>query len=193
MSCADDASGEGRARPSFAVFIATSLDGYIARTDGRIDWLEAANAAVPAGEDCGYGAFMASVDVLLMGRKTFDTVCGFAEWPYGDQPVVVLSRSLSALPAGVPASVSLTAGAPDEVAEELGARGHRRVYLDGGETIQAFVAAGLVDEITVTRVPVLLGEGRPLFGPVASDQRWRHVDTRSWPFGFVQSRYLAQR
>ncbi|MBX3608502.1 MAG: dihydrofolate reductase [Hydrogenophaga sp.] len=180
-------------RPAFAVFIATSLDGFIARADGRIDWLEAANASVPAGEDCGYAAFMGSVDALLMGRKTFDTVRGFADWPYGDKPVVVLSRSLRVLPEGLPPSVSLMAGDPREVAAQLAARGHQRVYLDGGETIQAFVAAGLVDEFVVTRVPVLIGEGRPLFSALPKDQFWQHADTRSWPFGFVQSRYLAQR
>lgn len=175
--------------PRCSVFIATSLDGYIAREDGSIDWLNRMDERIPSGEDCGYGAFIATVDALVMGRKSFDTVLAFGTWPYGEMPVVVLSRSLDALPAGVRATVSLERGEPREVAERLGRRGYRHLYIDGGETIREFLRAGLIDEITVTTIPVLLGSGRPLFGPVSADVPLELIDSRAYPFGFVQHRY----
>jgi dihydrofolate reductase len=177
--------------PVFAAFIATSLDGFIARQDGSIDWLDEANALVPAAEDCGYEAFMSTVDGLVMGRRTFEQVLSFEHWPYGETPVYVLSRTLSELPKTVPASARLVRGSPAEVASMLSGHGHRRLYLDGGVTIQHFLAAGLVTELTVTTIPVLIGSGRALFGPLARDVRLRHLATRAYPFGFVQSRYAV--
>lgn len=182
----------GRA-PGCAVFIATSLDGYIARADGRIDWLERANATVTPGEDCGYAAFMASVDALVMGRRTFETVLAFPEWPYGEKPVYVLSQTLTALPPRLPPSVTLHALAPEALVALARERGHRRLYVDGGATIRAFLAAGLIDELTVTVIPVLLGSGRPLFGELPADVWLEHAETLSYPFGFVQSRYRRSR
>ena len=181
------------ARPRCAVFVATSLDGFIAREDGRIDWLDAANARVPAGEDCGYGAFAAGVDALAMGRGTFETAHAFPAWPYGALPVVVMSRSMRALPAGLPPTVSLSAETPRALLARLGAAGHRTLYVDGGALVRAFLAEGLIDEMTITVVPVLLGAGRPLFGPLAADVGLELVDSRSWPFGFVQSRWRVRR
>jgi dihydrofolate reductase len=177
--------------PIFAVFIATSLDGFIARQDGSIDWLDRANALVPQAEDCGYEEFMSTVDGLVMGRGTFEQVLAFEQWPYGDTPVYVLSRTLDKLPETVPSSARLVSGSPSEVASMLASHGHRRLYLDGGVTIQRFLAAGLVAELTVTTVPVLIGRGRPLFGPLTHDVRLRHLATRAYPFGFVQSRYAV--
>lgn len=176
-----------------AAFLATSLDGYIARPDGALDWLDAANATVPAGEDCGYAEFMAGVDALVMGRATFDTACGFPQWPYGATPVLVWSDTLAALPPQAPPTVRLHPGPPAALVDAAAAQGWRRLYVDGGRTVQAFLAAGLLDEITVTVVPVLLGQGRPLFGPLPADVALRHLATRSWPFGFVQSRYAVVR
>ncbi len=173
------------------VFIATSLDGFIARPDGGIDWLERANAAVPPGEDCGYGAFMATVDALVMGRNSFEKVRSFPDWPYGDKPVYVLSSSMRRLPEGTPASVVLLDAAPAEVVRTAAEAGHRHLYVDGGRTIQAFLAAGLVAEITVTVIPVLLGAGLPLFGALPADVPLRLVSSRAFPFGFVQSRYTV--
>lgn len=170
-----------------SVFIATSLDGFIARTDGRIDWLEAANLRVPAGEDCGYQAFMATVDGLVMGRNTFDTVAAFGDWPYGELPVTVLSRR--PLPDDAPASVSCSDEPPQQLLARLAAAGHRHLYIDGGVTIQRFLAAGLIDRLTVTTIPVLLGSGRPLFGPLPDDLAWRLAGSRHYPFGFVQNCY----
>ncbi len=175
-----------------SVFIATSLDGFIARPDGRIDWLDAANAAVPPGEDCGYGAFMAGIDALVMGRHSFETVLGFTPWPYGAKPVAVLSSSLRALPATVPDTVSLHTAAPAEVVRALAARGLTRLYIDGGVTIQRFLDAGLIDDITITTIPVLIGSGRPLFGPLPADVALEHVESRAYDFGFVQRRYRVR-
>lgn len=175
--------------PACSVFIATSVDGFIAREDGRLDWLDAANANVPPGEDCGYGAFFATVDALVMGRATFETVLGFPEWPYADKPVWVASRSLAALPAGLPPTVQLVRGSPQEIVRDAAARGWQRLYIDGGQLIRAFLQAGLITDLTLTTIPVLLGAGRPLFGALAGDVALQLVATKGYPFGFVQSTY----
>jgi dihydrofolate reductase len=172
-----------------SVFIATSLDGFIARPDGAIDWLEQANATVPAGEDCGYSTFMASIDALVMGRASFEKVLSFPAWPYEDKPVYVLSASMRRLPPGTPATVSLLSAPPEEVVRIASAAGHRHLYVDGGRTIQAFLAAGLVSELTITVVPVLIGSGIPLFGKLPADVGLRLLSSRTFPFGFVQSHY----
>jgi dihydrofolate reductase len=172
-----------------SVFIATSLDGYIARADGRIDWLLQAQAGIPAGEDCGYQAFMDTVDVLVMGRKTYEQALAFDPWPYAGKRVVVLSRRGVAVPASLQGEVTVTAEAPATLHARLAAEGARRLYVDGGETIRAFLQAGVIDDLILTTIPVLLGSGRPLFGPLPADLPLQHVRTRSWPFGLVQSEY----
>lgn len=174
---------------SSSVFIATSLDGYIARDDGSIDWLERANAAVPEGEDCGYHAFMASVDVLVMGRNTFEKVLSFDGWPYGAKPVVVLSRSQVSLPASLPETVSVSSEHPQLLVKRLESGGAQHLYVDGGMVIQSFLRAGLITNITVTVVPVLLGSGRRLFGPLDQEIELIHVATKAYDFGFVQTTY----
>ena len=176
-----------------SVFIATSLDGFIAREDGAIDWLEQANASVPAGEDCGYSQFMASIDALIMGRGSFEKVLSFPAWPYGDTQVYVLSASMQHLPLGTPATVSLLSAPPEEVVQIAAAAGHRHLYVDGGRTIQSFLAAGLISELTITVVPVLIGAGIPLFGRLPADVGLRLLSTRAFPFGFVQSHYSIAR
>lgn len=175
--------------PTCSVFIATSLDGFIARPDGRIDWLEAANRYVPAGEDCGYGAFIATVDTLVMGRNTYQQVLSFAAWPYGDLPVVVLSRRAITLPPDPAARVEVSQEEPAALVGRLGRAGARHLYIDGGVTIRRFLAAGLIDRMTITRIPLLLGEGRPLFGPPAGELALQLEASRDYPFGFVQQRY----
>ena len=172
-----------------AVFIATSLDGFIAREDGSIDWLNEANQVVPPDEDCGYGQFMADVDVLVMGRNTFEQVLTFTPWPYGSTPVVVMSRKGIELPASVPSSVSVCSEHPAALIAKLGQQGVRKVYLDGGQTIQSFLVEGLVNSITVTTIPVLLGKGKSLFGKLPADIRLEHKGTKTYPFGFVQNEY----
>src|SRR6202008_4993132 len=157
-----------------SVFIGASVDGFIARPNGALDFLPA-----DGGEPHGYDEFMASVDALVIGRKTFEAVLAFPSWPYGEKRVVVLSsRALdfSGVRGGV---VEQMAGAPAEIVAKLAARGVRHIYVDGGITIQGFLRAGLVQRLTITRVPVLIGEGIPLFGSLPRDIRLRHVATQA--------------
>jgi dihydrofolate reductase len=168
------------------VFVGTSLDGFIARENGDFDWLTAAGDAL--GET-GYDEFFASVDAMVLGRGTFDTVSTFPEWPYAGKRVFVLSRTLlrSHNSLSQPdTSIHATLG---DVLEALIAECRRRVYVDGGRTIQSFLRAGLIREITITRAPVLLGSGIPLFGPLSGDVQLRHVGTRELGAGFTQSSY----
>ncbi|HEY9734709.1 MAG TPA: dihydrofolate reductase family protein [Trichocoleus sp.] len=171
-----------------SVFIATSLDGYIARTDNSLDWLDRANANVPSGEDCGYGEFIDSVDVLVMGRNSFEKVLSFGEWPYS-KPVVVLSRSDLAIPNSITADVSRSAESPRALVERLGHSGAKHLYIDGGLVIQSFLREGLIDEITITLIPIILGAGKPLFGPLEKDIELTHIATKTYDFGFVQNKY----
>jgi len=167
-----------------SVFIATSLDGFIARTNGGIDWLPA-----DGGEPHGYDEFIASVDAIVIGRKSFETVLAMDPWPYGKKRVVVLSSNavdLSAVRGGV---VEQMAGSPAEIASKLAASGANHLYIDGGVTIQRFLVAGLIQRLVITRVPVLIGDGAPLFGALPHDIRLRHVATRSYPSGLVSSTY----
>src|SRR5882724_10343272 len=167
-----------------SVFIGTSVDGFIARPNGDLDWLPAGG-----GEPHGYNEFVASVDAIVIGRKTFEKVLTFGVWPYGDKRVVVLSRrpvDLSAAGGGV---VEQMAGAEAEIVSQLAARGAHHLYVDGGITIQRFLRAGLIHRLIITRVPVLIGEGVPLFGALPRDVRLRHVATRHYPSGLVQSEY----
>ena len=161
----------------------TSLDGFIARTNGALDFLPAGG-----GEPHGYEDFMATVDALVLGRNTFDTVLAFDTWPYGTKPVFVLStRPLAPVPAG--AVVETLSGSPASIVMQLEARGIEHIYVDGGITIQRFLRAGLIDRLIVTRVPVLIGSGIPLFGPLERDIRLRPVATRQYASGLVQSEY----
>lgn len=170
-----------------SVFIATSLDGYIARQDGSIDWLENANQLVPAGEDCGYFEFIAGVDVLVMGRNTFEKVLEFDPWPYGATPVFVMTSRPLALPDHLAHVATVCNEPPRALLARLESAGFRHVYVDGGITIQRFFDAGAIDRITVTTIPVLLGSGRTLFGALGQDVALRHLTTKTYDFGFVQS------
>lgn len=171
-----------------SVFIATSLDGYIAREDGTLDWLEAGGDG-RGGEDHGYDAFISTVDALVMGRNTYEKVLTFGGWPYGSKPVVVLSTRPLEQPAPRGASVEVMAGTPHEVVARLAERGMRHLYVDGGVTVQRFLEAGLVQRMIITHIPVLIGRGIPLFGRLSRDVRLMHVSTRSFASGLVQSEY----
>jgi len=167
-----------------SVFIGTSVDGFIARRDGNLDFLPP-----DGGEPHGYNEFIATVDALVIGRKTFETVLAFPIWPYGDKRVVVLSSQpldFSAVRGGV---VEQMSGTPAEIIAKLEASGTHHVYLDGGITIQRFLRAGLVHRLIITRVPVLIGEGIPLFGSLPHDVRLKHVATQHYPSGLVKSEY----
>lgn len=166
-----------------SVFIATSVDGFIARADGALDWLPAGG-----GEEHGYEAFISTVDALVVGRNTFETVLTFDTWPYGEKPVYVLSsRTLAPTPPG--AVVKRLSGPPADIVSQLAARGVRHAYVDGGITIQQFLQAGLIQRLIITRIPVLLGAGIPLFGVTERDILLTHVGTRQYASGLVQSEY----
>ena len=172
-----------------SVYVGTSVDGFIARRDGSVDWLNEAQGLVPAGEDCGYKAFMDSIDTLVMGRKTFEQVLTFGSWHYGDTPVVVLSHRVVTIPSHLPDTVSWSSEAPRSLLQRLSGQGVKHVYVDGGSTIQGFLAESLIDEITITSIPMILGAGIPLFGPMEKDLKLIHVSTRAYDFGFVQTTY----
>lgn len=174
-----------------SVFIATSLDGFIARKDGAIDWL-VGDELEASGEDYGYKAFFDSVDALVMGRNTYELALTFPEWPYTDKRVVVLSSSTPPIPERLSTSVSHLAGTPTEVVQRLSADNARHLYIDGGKTIQGFLAAGLIDEMIITRIPILIGEGIPLFGPLVQDIHLEHIQTRAYGNGLVQSHYRVK-
>ncbi|MHC4874984.1 MAG: dihydrofolate reductase family protein [Planctomycetota bacterium] len=178
--------------PMVSVFIATSLDGYIARANGDIDWLDTANASVPKGEDCGYQAFMSSVDALVMGRNSYEKVLSFGIWPYGDIPVTVMSRNPIEFPDSLPKTIQDSSENPRELCQRLSNEGVRHIYVDGGNTIQRFLNAGLVDELTITVIPVILGDGIPLFGSTASDVSLTCVAAKAFDFGFVQLKYTVK-
>ena len=169
-----------------SVYIAVSLDGFIARSNGDLDWLPA--PVGPGGEDYGYGAFMKTVDVIVMGRGTYEKVLSFGSWPY-ETPVVVLSSRNLTLPALAPASIEIMSGPPAEVVARLESRGLEHAYVDGGVTIQRFLEAGLIQRLIITRVPVLIGSGIPLFGPLTRDVPLYHVNSRTFANGLVQSEY----
>jgi dihydrofolate reductase len=169
-----------------SVFIATSLDGFIARADGALDWLPGDEV-----EPHGYDEFMATVDALVMGRKTFETVMSFPDWPYGTKPVVVLTSTPTTLDAPPGAVCTMINATPEEVVDRLAEQGMTHLYIDGGVTIQRFLAAGLIQRVIITRVPVVLGSGIPLFGPIAHDVRFAHVATRVFASGLVQSEYVV--
>ncbi len=170
-----------------SVFVGTSVDGFIARPNGDLDFLPAGD-----GEPHGYDEFIASVDALVIGRATFETVLAFPVWPYGSKRVVVLSSrqlDLSAVRGGV---VEQMAGPPAEIVSKLAASGAHHLYVDGGITIQGFLRAGLVQRLIITRVPVLIGKGIPLFGALPRDLRLRHVATQHYPSGLVKSEYHVE-
>jgi len=166
-----------------SIFVGVSVDGYMARAEGALDFLPPGG-----GEPHGYEAFMASVDALVIGRNTYDIVHGFDPWPYGNKPVVVLShRELATPPAQ--AVVERLSGSAPEIFSTLSARGLKHIYVDGGQTIQAFLRAGLIERLTITRVPVLIGSGIPLFGALSGDIVLKHVATHAYGSGLVKSEY----
>jgi dihydrofolate reductase len=167
-----------------SVFVGTSVDGFIARLNGSFDFLPEGG-----GEPHGYNEFFASVDVLVIGRKTFEIVLALLEWPYGDKRVIVLSTrklDLSKVPAGL---VEQMQGSPREIVSKLEAQGIRHVYVDGGITVQRFLREGLIQRLIITRVPVLIGEGIPLFGSLPKDVRLEHVKTQHYASGLVKTEY----
>jgi dihydrofolate reductase len=180
---------ETNRRPECAIFVGVSLDGFIARTNGDLDWLMGEGGGDSA--EYGYDDFISGIDAIVMGRKTFEKVLTFDKWYYGNKRVVVLSHSPVDLPAaraqgGV---VEQMAGAPADIVAMLHTSGARRLYVDGGMTIQEFLRAGLIDRAIISRLPILIGDGIRLFGSLPHDIRLHHVATRTFPGGMVQSEY----
>ena len=174
-----------------SVYIATSVDGFIARPNGDIDWLAVADEGGET-EDYGYQEFIETVDHLVMGRNSFEKVLSFGTWPYNGTQVVVLSSRPLPIPEDLAGAVEWMSGAPAEVHRRLAERGAKHLYIDGGKTIQGFLAAGLIDELVITKIPVLIGDGLPLFGSLPHDVHLRHLGTKTYANGLVQSRYAVQ-
>jgi dihydrofolate reductase len=181
---------EEQPRTQCAVFVGVSLDGFIARPNGDLDWLMGEGGGDSA--EYGYNEFIAGIDAIVMGRKTFEKVLTFDKWYYGNKRVVVLSHhpvdlSIAQARGGL---VEQMAGSPAEITSTLSASGARRLYVDGGVTIQEFLRTGLIHRLIMSRLPVLIGEGIPLFGSLPRDIRLTHVTTRTFPGGMVQTEYV---
>lgn len=168
-----------------SVYIAISLDGFIARKDGGLDWLP---APTEGGEDFGYADFMSTVDCVVMGRNTFEKVLTFGGWHYDKKVIVLTSRDLT-IPPELTDKVEALHLSPRELVREFERRGIRHVYLDGGVTIQRFIQERLVNELTITTIPILIGEGLPLFGALKEDVRLELIHATSFINGFVQKKY----
>jgi dihydrofolate reductase len=169
-------------RPRCSAFLAESLDGFVARPGGGLDWLRAVEAP---GEDYGFAEFFSAVDALVVGRGTYDAVLGFPEWPYAGKRVVVLTHR----PPQPRHGEAFASGAPEDVVAALGAAGARRIYVDGGATVSAFLRAGFLDDLTVSIVPVVLGDGIRLFQPPLPERTLVLREARAFPSGLVRVRY----
>lgn len=179
-----------------SVFIATSFDGYIATSEGSVDWLsESGNLAANMADnaDMGFNAFMASVDCMVMGRKTMEKISNMnltpEQWPYGDIPIVVLTNTLKTAPSNLADKVRLYSGDMTDLMKELEKEGLAHAYIDGGATITSFLNQRLIDEITITQAPVLLGEGISLFGKLAQKIKLTEAKTKAFANDFIQISY----
>ena len=171
-----------------SAYIATSLDGYIARPNGDINWLMEADNSEEK-EDYGYKEFSDSVDCIVMGRNSMEMVMSFPEWPYEGKRVVVLSNALKETPTQLKDKVDLYSGSLVKLVTELENDRCKRIYIDGGKTIQSFINEELLTDITITKIPILLGEGLSLFGKIKHDIKLKHIESKSYPSGFVKSTY----
>ena len=171
------------------VYIGTSLDGFIARKDGDFGWLM---KFADAGAIESYNEFIANIDVMVIGRGTFETVLGFPSWPY-DKPVFVLSSTIKKVPDSLSGKATITSMEPSEVLQHLSAEGFKAAYIDGGKVIQSFLAADLIDSLIIATIPILIGSGIPLFGSLDTDVNFEHVQTSTYPNGLVRSYYKRKR
>jgi dihydrofolate reductase len=172
------------------VYIAASLDGYIATVDGGIDWLH--DVPNPTKSDYGWSGFVERIDALIMGRNTYEKVLTFGEWPY-EKTVLVATNTLNDVPSHLEGKVRFIKGQPSDLIAEANRQGYESLYIDGGITIQGFLAADLVDELILTHIPVLLGDGYPLFGKLADPLKFRHTKTEIYNDTLVQTSYERQR
>jgi len=173
------------------VFIANSLDGYIADKDGGIDWLN--TVPNPDHDDAGYNNFMKKIDAIVMGRSTFEIVLSFGiDWPY-QVPVFILSNSLQEVPKDYIGKVEIVSGTLTDIVESLNAKGYHHLYIDGGKTVQSFLQEDLIDEMIITTIPILLGGGIPLFSELPNEMRFEHTHTEIYLKEMVQSHYIRKR
>jgi dihydrofolate reductase len=173
------------------VFIATSLDGYIADKDGGVDWLH--SIPNPENLDMGYADLIDRIDALVMGRKTFEKVCSFdCDWPYS-KPVFVLSNSMKSIPEGYEGKAETIKGSLSVVIESIHKKGYKRLYIDGGVTVQSFLKEDLIDEIIISVIPILLGGGIPLFGELPEPLEFEHVKTQVFLSAIVQNHYRKKK
>ena len=173
----------------YVSFLATSLDGFIARTDGGLDWLDSYGSEVEG--DCGFGDFLSSVDALVMGRKTFLAVCQTGQWVYGETPVFVASATLTSqdIPEELRHRVILTRKNPQDITKFFKDQGKRRIYVDGGQLLQSFLKEGLLNQIILTVVPKILGAGISLWGESGEECSLKHLKTLIFSPGLVQNHY----
>jgi len=169
--------------PRYSVFIATSVDGYIARADGSIDWLSIVH---PVDEAHGYEKFMSSVDAVVIGRNTYETVLHYEKWPYAGKRVIVMSHRQ----AQAHNAEEFYSGSAAELAHQL--IQSKRVYVDGGSVVRQFLAADLIDDLTISVIPIVLGDGIRLFSCGEGEHRLELESSRSWPSGMVQMRYWVR-
>ncbi len=173
---------------SCSVYIATSLDGFIAKPDGDVEWLHDPSFTIE-GEDFGYSRFISSIDALIMGRKTFEKVLTFGDWPY-EKPVITLSSNSLIIAKELEGKIHLMNGSPSEVLNQATKKfGYKSFYIDGGTTIQRFLSAGLIDQLIITKIPVILGQGIPLFDKMNSNLNLELLDSTKFDNGFVQLTY----
>ena len=178
-----------------SVYIATSADGYIATPDGGVDWLQTAgNSEADMGsEDMGFQSFMDSVDCMIMGRKCMEVISSMnltsAQWPYGDVRIVVLSNTVKEPPENLRGKVEMYSGDIHDLILQLESSGFKHAYVDGGSTITSFINLKLIDEMTITRAPVLLGEGIPLFGKIHKSVNLGKATASAFANGFTQVKY----
>lgn len=172
------------------IYIAASIDGFIASPDGTLDWLT--GIPNPSGSDYGFADFMDGVDGIVMGRNTYETVLSFGEWPYIKR-VFVLSHTLKAVDASLRGKAEIIHGDPAEVVRELNERGYSDLYVDGGKTIQGFLEEDLIDEMIITRASIILGGGIPLFGPSDKARKFKVVSAEILNGDLVKTRFIRVR
>lgn len=180
-----------------SVYIATSVDGFIARPNGAVDWLHTAgNLEADMGtEDMGFKSFMDSVDCMIMGRKCMEMISSMnltpEQWFYGDMKIIVLSDTVKEAPDNLKGKVEMFSGNIGHLIHSLEKEGYQHAYIDGGKTIQSFIDLKLIDEITLTRIPILLGEGIPLFGKTFADIKLEKAKACDYVNDFVQVKYAV--
>jgi dihydrofolate reductase len=173
-----------------SAFIGISLDGFIAREDGSIEWLDDAHKKVNSDEDFGFKSFLASIDLIIMGRKTFEQVMTFDNWQYNNTKIIVLTSKNIEIPEKLKQTVTTcNTTSPKQLIKELSDQSINHIYIDGGTVIQDFLSAGLVDEITVTIVPIIIGKGKSFSGLLSKDLSLEHLKSTVFNFGFVQVKY----